>query len=133
MSISNAYQVGRERKDAASAMVDTLKIAKDLEAGGMPAGQSEAVAHAIGSLGIGPIKRDLDVLKALTGILTVLVLAVLWQLFTLRGEMADVRADVAGLRSEITAIRSDVAGLRSEVTAMRSEITAGFARLGKAP
>lgn len=70
------------------ATIDTLKIAKDLKAGGMPQRQSEAVAQAIGSLGIGPIMRDLDVLKAITGIVMVLTLAMLWQVFSLRGDVA---------------------------------------------
>jgi hypothetical protein len=50
---------------------------------------------------IAGLRTEVRVGQAVTGLIVVLILATLWQLFTLRGEVSTIRSDVSSVRGEV--------------------------------
>lgn len=75
-------------------MIDTLKIAEGLQEGaaGFPPEQARKLAHAIGQMSDDKRLKDLEVKvgvqNVLFGLFGAVLVAMFWQLLTLRGELS---------------------------------------------
>jgi hypothetical protein len=111
-------------------MVDTLRIAEDLEAEGFPSGQARKLAKAIASVGDDKRFRELEikvgVQAVISGLMLAALLAVFWQLYTLRGEVSGLAAEnrvrfgileqkVGTVEQRLGTLEQQVGGLRTFV------------------
>lgn len=98
--------------------LDTLSIAREIEAAGVAKPAAEAIAHGIGQgagderlrdveRGLGEVRERLGILTRMTGALMLLVVGAGWQLFTLSGNMArlDERMEALASRLPQAAVR----------------------------
>lgn len=88
---------------------------------------------------IGALRTEARVVQGLGGVIVVISLAVLWQLFAMRGGMGELRAGLAGLRDSQAQLQAEVRQSNQELRAhtqrsidkLRAEIQAGFALVGQ--
>ena len=115
-------------------MLDTLKLAKDLREGQVfSPEQAERLAGAIAQAGDEKRLRDLDVrLGVLTwagGILAALVLAVLWQLFAMRGDVsanaADTTARFDAVIQRLGAVEQRLGGIEQRLGGIERRLDVG--------
>lgn len=94
-------------------MIDTLKLAKDLREGGAFTGeQAERLAGALAQLGDDKRLKDVEVrlgvLSWVVGLQLAVALAVLWQVFALRGQVSSLAADT---RARLSAVEQRLGAL----------------------
>ena len=102
--------------------MDTLKTAQDLEAGGLTRQQAEAVAKAIADTGLTTTKRDVDVLKWMVGVVTALVVATLWQMFTLNATVTRLDERVATLGDRMEKVEARLGGIEGRLGAIENRL-----------
>jgi hypothetical protein len=102
--------------------VGTLKTAQDLEAGGLSRQQAEAVAKAIADTGLTTAKRDVDVLKWMVGVVTVLVVAILWQMFMLDATVTRLDERVATLGDRMDKVGTRLGGIENRLGAIENRL-----------
>lgn len=94
-------------------MIDTLKLAKDLREGDLFSdAQAERLAGALGQFSdekrLKDVEVRLGVLTWVVGLQLAIALAVLWQVFALRGEVSALAADS---RARLTAVEQRLGDL----------------------
>ncbi len=102
--------------------MDTLKTARNLEAKGFTRDQAEAVADAIADTGLASVKRDVDVLKWMIGVLIVLVVGAFWQLFTLSSAVARLDERVATQTARIDRVEQRLTTVEQRLTTMEARL-----------
>lgn len=110
-------------------MVDTLRAAKTLETRGFTRDQAEGIADT----GLVAVKRDVDVLKWMVGVVVVLVAATLWQVFGLRGELAAVRETVGRIDGRLAGVETRIGAVENRLTGIETRLTGVEGRLGPKP
>ena len=108
-------------------MIGTLKIAEDLEAEGFPSGQARTLAKAIASTGDDKRLRELEVkvgVQTVIGGLTLAaMLAVLWQLYTLRGEVSGLTVETRETRARLGVVEQNIGALGQQIGTLRACLT----------
>lgn len=110
--------------------MDTLKTARNLEARGFTRDQAEAVADAIGETGLTGVKRDVDVLKWMAGVLIVLVTAIVWQLFTLSSVVARPDERVAAQSTRLDRVEQRLTAVEQQFAVVGQALQALTDRIG---
>lgn len=113
--------------------MDTLKASRLLEAKGFTRDQAEGIAEAIAETGLLAVKRDVDVLKWIGGVVVVLVAATLWQVFALRGELAAVRETVGRIDGRLAGVETRMGAVENRLTGVETRLTGVENRLGPRP
>lgn len=102
----------------------TLMLAKlydALRASGAPDEKALAAAEEVAGYEreIGSLRTEARVGQGLTGVLIVVGLAALWQLFAMRGEVGELRAGLTDVREGLAEARGGLEELHGEVAALR--------------
>ncbi len=113
--------------------MDTLKASRLLETKGFTRDQAEGIAEAIAETGLVAVKRDVDVLKWMVGVVVVLVAATLWQVFGLRGELAAVRKTVGRIDGRLAGMETRMGAVENRLTGIETRMTGVEGRLGPRP
>jgi hypothetical protein len=71
---------------------------------------------------IAGLRTDVRVVQAVTGVLMVVALATLWQLFTLRGEVGTIRSDISSLRGEVRTLDTKLEFVARAVERIESQL-----------
>jgi hypothetical protein len=80
---------------------------------------------------IANLRTDMRVVQAVSGVLVVFALAVLWQLVGLRGEVSELHAVIGALNEKVGALDGRTASLDNRVGGLDNKLDAGFAGLGQ--
>lgn len=105
--------------------MDTLKAARTLEAKGFTREQAEGIAEviaeAMASSGFAELRRDLDILKWMVGVMLMLAAGTLWQVIELRIEVASMAENLDQREQGLTRIESRLTNIEAGSAAIRSQ------------
>ena len=106
-------------------MIDTLKIAEDLESEGFASGQARKLAKVIASVGDDKRLRELEVKvgvqSVVGGIMAAALLAGFWQLYALRGEVSGLAAET---RTRLGAVERKVDTVEQKIDTVERKVDA---------
>ncbi len=106
--------------------MDTLRTARSLEARVFTRDQAEGIAQAVASVGLTDLRRDLVVLKWMTGAVVVMAVAMFWQLLTINGAVTRINERLLSFGDRLDGIASRLVGVEARLTG----VEARFATIG---